>query len=64
MRIDLHAHSSVSDGTEDPATTVEMVQEIADGIPGARFVTVPGAGHLPNATHPDEVNAALRQHFL
>jgi 3-oxoadipate enol-lactonase len=51
-------------GADDPATTVEMMQLMADRIPGARSVVVAGAAHLPNATHPDEVNAALRRHFL
>jgi 3-oxoadipate enol-lactonase len=46
-------------GEEDPATTVEMVRLIADGIAGSTFRTVPGAGHLPNATHPDVVNDAI-----
>jgi 3-oxoadipate enol-lactonase len=50
-------------GEEDPATTVEMVQAIADGIPGARCVVVPEAAHLPNATHPAAVNDLLRAHL-
>ena len=50
-------------GEEDPATTVEMVRLIADRVPDAEFVVVPGAAHLPNATHPEPVNAALRMHF-
>lgn len=51
-------------GTDDPATTPEMVRVIADGIPGARFTVVSGAAHLPNATHPGQVNEALRRHVL
>jgi 3-oxoadipate enol-lactonase len=50
-------------GAEDPATTGEMMRELAEGIPGAQFVVISGAAHLPNATHPDEVNAALREHL-
>jgi 3-oxoadipate enol-lactonase len=50
-------------GAEDPATTGEMVRFIAESVPGAQFVVVPGAAHLPNATHPDEVNTALREHL-
>jgi len=50
-------------GTEDPATTGEMGRFVAENIPGAQFVVVPGAAHLPNATHPDEVNTALREHL-
>jgi 3-oxoadipate enol-lactonase len=50
-------------GAEDPATTGEMMRELAEGIPGAQFVVVPGAAHLPPATHPDAVDAALREHL-
>jgi 3-oxoadipate enol-lactonase len=50
-------------GEEDPATTVDMVRLLADGIPNSEFVVVPGAAHLPNATHSQAVNAALRNHF-
>jgi 3-oxoadipate enol-lactonase len=50
-------------GAEDPATTGEMMRELAEGIPGAQFVVIPGAAHLPNATDPDAVNAALREHL-
>jgi 3-oxoadipate enol-lactonase len=50
-------------GAQDPATPVDMVRRIADGIPGARFVVVPGAGHLPNATDPAVVNEELRAHL-
>jgi 3-oxoadipate enol-lactonase len=50
-------------GSEDPATTGEMMRELAEAIPGAQFVVVPGAAHLPNATDPGTVNAALREHF-
>jgi len=51
-------------GAEDPATTVDMVRLLADGIPDSEFLVVPGAAHLPNATHPRVVNAALRDHFV
>ena len=50
-------------GAEDPATPVDMVRLIADGIPGAEFLVVPDAAHLPNATDPAVVNAALREHL-
>jgi pimeloyl-ACP methyl ester carboxylesterase len=33
---------------------------MAAKIPGARLVTIAGAGHAPPVTHPDEFNAALR----
>lgn len=60
---EITAPTLVLAGAEDPATTGELMRELAEGIPGAQFVVVPGAGHLPNATHPAEVNAALREHL-
>jgi 3-oxoadipate enol-lactonase len=60
---EIAAPTLVLAGAEDPATTGELMRELAEGIPGAQFVVVPGAGHLPNATHPDVVNSALRKHF-
>jgi 3-oxoadipate enol-lactonase len=50
-------------GAEDPATPPEMVRVVAEGIGGAEFVVVPGAAHLPNATDPEPVNAALARHL-
>jgi 3-oxoadipate enol-lactonase len=60
----ISAPTLVLAGQEDPATTGEMMRELAEGISGAEFIVVPGAAHLPNATHPDVVNAALRDHLV
>ena len=60
---EISAPTLVLAGAEDPATTGELMRELAEAIPGAQFVVVPGAAHLPNATHPVEVNAALREHL-
>jgi 3-oxoadipate enol-lactonase len=60
---DVTAPTLVVDGAEDPATTVDMVRLLADGIPDSQFVLVPCAAHLPNATHPEALNAVLRDHF-
>jgi 3-oxoadipate enol-lactonase len=60
---EISAPTLVVAGAEDPATTGEMMRELAEGIPGAQFVVVPGAAHLPVATHPDAVDAALREHL-
>ena len=60
---DITAPTLVVAGAEDPATTVDMVRLLADGIPESEFVVVPGAAHLPNATHPGVVDAALRTHL-
>jgi 3-oxoadipate enol-lactonase len=48
-------------GAEDPATPVDTVREIADAIPGARFVVVPHASHLVSAEQPDVVTAKIRR---
>jgi 3-oxoadipate enol-lactonase len=42
----------------------EMSDVLADRIPGARKVTVPGVGHLVNMEAPQTVNALLREVVL
>jgi len=46
--------------------TTSMPREpvLADRIPGARKVTVPGVGHLVNMEAPQTVNALLREVVL
>jgi 3-oxoadipate enol-lactonase len=60
---EISAPTLVIAGSEDPATTPELMRQLAEGIAGSEFVVVPGAGHLPNATHPDTINPALHAHF-
>jgi pimeloyl-ACP methyl ester carboxylesterase len=48
-------------GDGDLATPPELNKEIADGIPGARYVVVPDCGHLSTVERPEAVNAALAQ---
>lgn len=49
-------------GDADAAIPVEKAQALVDGLPGARpLVLVPGAGHAANLTHPEPVNAAVRE---
>ncbi|MGV9699166.1 bifunctional 3-oxoadipate enol-lactonase/4-carboxymuconolactone decarboxylase PcaDC [Streptomyces sp. NPDC003470] len=50
-------------GREDPATPPAHLREIADGVPGAALVEIPGASHLAPAERPDAVLTALRGHF-
>jgi len=42
----------------------EMSDVLAERIPGARKVTVPGVGHIVNMEAPDTVNALLREAVL
>ncbi len=46
-------------GDGDAATPPELNKEIADGIPGAKFIVVPDSGHLTTLEQPEAVNAAL-----
>ncbi|GIM62910.1 3-oxoadipate enol-lactonase [Planomonospora venezuelensis] len=50
-------------GGDDPATPPDMVKDIADRIPGARFQVVPGASHLLNTERPEVANAAIAEHL-
>jgi pimeloyl-ACP methyl ester carboxylesterase len=46
-------------GEEDPLTPPEIIRKTAEKIPGARFSTIPQAGHLPNFETPESFNEAL-----
>ena len=46
-------------GEDDPLVPRTEAQAIATAIPGAEFVPVPGAGHLPPIEQPSAVSAAL-----
>jgi 3-oxoadipate enol-lactonase len=46
-------------GEEDGLTPPAEARKIADGVRGARLVTVPGAGHLPCIENPAPFTAAL-----
>ncbi|MEW2296559.1 3-oxoadipate enol-lactonase [Streptomyces sp. NPDC006743] len=47
-------------GRQDPATPPAHLREIADAVPGAALVEVPGASHLAPAQCPRAVLTALR----
>lgn len=47
-------------GREDALTPLEMSQEIAGAIPGARLEIVGDCGHLSTMERPEAVNRALR----
>jgi pimeloyl-ACP methyl ester carboxylesterase len=46
-------------GSEDRLTPVPESEALRDGIKGARFKVIEGAGHLSNMERPAEFNAAL-----
>lgn len=50
-------------GSLDQTTPPELARELADAIPGARFLEIPGAGHCPPIERPAEFVAAV-QGFL
>ncbi|MFG2074676.1 bifunctional 3-oxoadipate enol-lactonase/4-carboxymuconolactone decarboxylase PcaDC [Nonomuraea maritima] len=50
-------------GREDPATPPAHARELADGIPEATLVEIPGAAHLAPADRPERVTAALLAHL-
>jgi 3-oxoadipate enol-lactonase len=50
-------------GTVDLSTPPELVRRNADAIPGARFRTIEGAGHLPPLEQPAVVARILQSFF-
>jgi 3-oxoadipate enol-lactonase len=46
-------------GALDTVAPAPMMEKMAARIPGARFIAMPGAGHLINLEQPDAFNAAL-----
>lgn len=46
-------------GDEDMVTPLAASVFLADNIPGAALVTIPGAGHLTNIEKPDAFNVVL-----
>lgn len=49
-------------GTADAAIPLERARQVCEAVPDCRgLVTVEGAAHAPNITHPAEVNATLER---
>ena len=57
------APTLVVSGAEDPAAPPEYGAFIAARVPGAVLAVVPGARHLANVEHADEVNRLLLEHL-
>lgn len=47
-------------GREDQLTPLELHEEMAQGVRGAKLVTIDDCGHLSTMEKPAEVNAAMR----
>ncbi|MCZ7684259.1 MAG: alpha/beta hydrolase [Sandaracinaceae bacterium] len=50
-------------GAEDVPTPISRSRDIADRIPGATLVTIPGAGHLSALDQPERVTEELLRFF-
>jgi 3-oxoadipate enol-lactonase len=46
-------------GEKDPNAPPQVMERMAAKIPGARYVCLPGVGHLPNLEAPAAFNAAI-----
>jgi len=46
-------------GEKDPTAPALVVERMAGKIPGARYVCIPGVGHLPNLEAPAAFDAAI-----
>jgi 3-oxoadipate enol-lactonase len=58
------APTTVVTGELDVPCFHQMSDVLADRIPGARTLTVPGVGHMVNMEAPEAVNALLRELVL
>jgi pimeloyl-ACP methyl ester carboxylesterase len=46
-------------GDQSPPTFAPVVARLAEALPHAEIVTLPGAGHVPHTTHPDAYVEAI-----
>jgi pimeloyl-ACP methyl ester carboxylesterase len=58
---DIDVPALVIHGSDDASIPLEIGQRLADGLPNAEMVVVPGAGHAANLTHPGLVNPAIER---
>jgi pimeloyl-ACP methyl ester carboxylesterase len=60
----IRANTVVVSGGADPLTPETHSRELADAIPGALHVHLPGSGHMLPSEAPDTVNDAIRRAML
>ena len=58
---DISCPSLVVAGRQDHVSPMEVMQEIAEGIAGARFEIIEHCGHLSPLEHPQTVNRLMRE---
>lgn len=51
----------VAGGRQDLLTPIDIIREIAEGIPQASFAIVENCGHLPPLEQPEKMTALLRR---
>jgi len=61
--VTIQVPSLVLCGTEDAATTTDIVKSFADSMPNARFEAIDDAGHLPCIEQPTIMSSKIRQFF-
>jgi 3-oxoadipate enol-lactonase len=59
----IHCPTLVIAGEEDIAQPPRNSESLVAGIRGARFITIPGAGHSSSVEQPDAVIAAMQELF-
>jgi len=57
---DIQCRTLVLVGQEDPSTPPKVAYELAEAIPNAKIVVIPGASHIVTIEAPAAVNEALR----
>jgi 3-oxoadipate enol-lactonase len=50
-------------GAEDPVTSLEVIDALVSGIPGAAAMSLPSAAHLANVEQPEAFSAAVLRHL-
>lgn len=48
-------------GEADASIPMHRAQDMVDRLPDAEMITIPGAGHASNLTHPEPANAAIER---
>jgi 3-oxoadipate enol-lactonase len=59
----IHCPTLIITGEDDTAQPPRNSESLAAGIPGARVVSIPGAGHSSSLEQPEAVIAAMRELF-